>query len=117
MKTETRLHEGKQVPVQVCEPITVMETHETSQSVGYPASAVQGNTIEGSPLSDQHRAALKGREIPVLVSTNGQPVAEGWLANIRPIMLVMTTPSSNPPAPVQAPQEPPNTGKGLFQGP
>lgn len=99
-KTEERMVEGKVVSVVVCEPITVTEHRESTNTVTYPpATGITGVTVDGKPLGELHRAALREREIPVVVSPNGKPLASFWLQNIRPMMLALTVPAADMPAP------------------
>jgi hypothetical protein len=99
-KTEERMVEGKVVTVVVCEPITVTEHRESTNTVTYPpATGITGVTVDGKPLGELHRAALREREIPVAVSPNGKPLDSFWLQNIRPMMLALTIPAADMPAP------------------
>jgi hypothetical protein len=95
------------------EPVTANQQITASLSASVPGATVK--TISGQPLDDRHLAALKQREIPVVISVDGMPVDPVWLQNIKPQMLLVTPPASRmghgppPPAPV-APAAPPVPG-------
>lgn len=107
MKTERRIIDGKPVEVSVCVPIQVTEQQQISHSIQYPEEAVQAATLDKTPLTDRHRDALKQREIPVVVTQQGQPVDPLWLSNIRPSMLQLTVPGFGGPGPATDPAPPP----------
>lgn len=111
-KCETHVIDGKEVQVCKCVPVSVTERFQGTSIVAVPAEMVSGATVEGKPMTDQHRAALKVREIPVVVSRNGLPVEAFWLQNIKPKMLTLVPPANQPPAatplPVPATVAPPS---------
>ena len=106
-KTEIKLVDGKEIPAVVCVPVAVTERRESSHATVYPESAISAVTVDEKPLEDRHRNALRAREIPVVVSFHGKAVPSFWLQNIRPAMLVLTVPTSNPPGPMPPGPMPP----------
>jgi hypothetical protein len=99
MRQVSRVVDGKEATVDVSMPIQVTERRESSHTVTYPATAITGITVDEKPLDDRHRTALKSREIPVVVATNGRGVDAFWLQNVKPNMLVLTVPTVQAPSP------------------
>ena len=103
MVMETTLHDGQPVTVCKCVPIAARERYEASLTTIVPWPQVRASTVEGREITDQHRQALRQREIPVVVSRSGLPVDAFWLQNLKPRMLVLTPPAEQLPQATAAP--------------
>jgi hypothetical protein len=99
-KTELlRTTDGISVPTEVLVPVTAVEVQEITQTVAFPADAVQGETVAGAALAEKHRETLQQRELPVIVIDATQSVAKEWRALFQPQMLIMNIPFPRPEAP------------------
>jgi hypothetical protein len=110
-KTEKRIEDGKEASVHVRVPVTAVLSYEASQKVAFPADAVAGQAVDGTPLTDRHREALRQREIPVLMNDAPEPLDKEWLALFQPQMLLLSVPAAEPGAsrPVAVPSPVPIT--------
>lgn len=85
--------------VSVCVPRTMHRRLNAALTIFVSEKDMSGATVEGKPMESRHVNALKQREIPVIVALDGQSVDPRWLENLKPQMLILIPPTTQPPQP------------------
>ncbi|MEQ8787530.1 MAG: hypothetical protein RIC55_14600 [Pirellulaceae bacterium] len=107
MTKQIRLDDGTTKDVHEFNEVAIRQQLRASLTTLVSLDDVSGRTIEGGAMEQRHLDALKDREIPLVVSSDGKPVDPVWLKGLRPNMLLLSVPTTNlpfVPQPARAPR-------------